>query len=110
MFSLKATRVGTRDATDGTSNTLLVGEEKISLNNDSFRQWMESFCLTSTVRGINHASLSFGYYGQGFGSHHVGGAHFLMADGAVRFIGDTVNITTFNALGTKGTGEVTGEY
>jgi len=42
-----------------------------------------------------------------FGSAHPGGANFLMGDGSVRFIKDTVNAVTYSALGTRAMGEVT---
>jgi prepilin-type processing-associated H-X9-DG protein len=41
-------------------------------------------------------------YGQwGFRSLHSGGAHFLFGDGSAKFIKDGVNMTTFQALGTR---------
>jgi prepilin-type N-terminal cleavage/methylation domain-containing protein len=113
LFSLKATKVRIRDCTDGTSNTLAVGEEKIgdaSNNPWGFRQWLEPFSVTSTVRGINRPDYGAGYYGQSFGSAHVGGAHFTMADGAVRFISENINIATFCFLGTKSANEIVGDF
>jgi prepilin-type N-terminal cleavage/methylation domain-containing protein/prepilin-type processing-associated H-X9-DG protein len=48
-------------------------------------------------------------YGQwGFRSLHSGGAHFMFGDGSVRFIKDGVNMTTFQALGTRFGKEVIG--
>jgi len=41
-------------------------------------------------------------YGQwGFRSLHPGGAHFLFGDGSVKFIKESVNATTYQALGTR---------
>lgn len=113
MFSLRATRVSFRDFTDGSSNTLAAGEERVNDsagNSWGFRQWMDPFSVTSTIRGINRADPSQGYYGQGFGSMHVGGAQFLMADGGVRFISENINIAVFCFLGTKSQGEVIPEF
>ena len=45
-----------------------------------------------------------------FFSFHVGGCHFLMADGAVRFISENISILTFCSLVTKGGGEVIGPF
>ena len=113
MFSLRATRVQMRDVTDGTSNTLFAGEERLGNGTGgfavAFHQWMDPFSVTTTVRGVNH-NVTTDYYGQGFGSMHVGGAQFLMADGAVRFVSENVNIATFCILGTKGSGEVAGDF
>ncbi len=41
-----------------------------------------------------------------FGSFHSGGTHFLFADGHVGFINDTINMKTYQALGTIAGGEV----
>jgi type II secretory pathway pseudopilin PulG len=43
-------------------------------------------------------------------SKHVGGAHVLMADGAVRFLSENISQTTLDALATRATGEVPGEF
>lgn len=46
-------------------------------------------------------------YGQfGFRSNHPGGGNFVFADGSVKFIKQTINIATYNALGSKANGEV----
>lgn len=112
FFSLRAFNTAVRDITDGTSNTIAVGEEACvkdsngNMYSGAFRQWMEPFCLTSAVWGINKGQpTTYGYYGQGFGSYHSGGANFLLADGSVRFISDGVNLMTFTQLATKGRGE-----
>ncbi len=43
-------------------------------------------------------------------SMHVGGVHSLMADGAVRFVSENVNLATWRGLATRATGEVLGEF
>jgi prepilin-type N-terminal cleavage/methylation domain-containing protein len=43
-------------------------------------------------------------------SFHVGGCHFLMGDGSVRFISSYVDGRTYQALGTIAGGEVNGDY
>jgi len=41
-----------------------------------------------------------------FGSLHPGGANFAMADGSVRFLKDSTNMTVLHGLGTRAGGEV----
>jgi prepilin-type N-terminal cleavage/methylation domain-containing protein len=43
-------------------------------------------------------------------SFHVGGSHFTLGDGAVRFISENINFNTFIALCTPAGGEVVGEF
>ncbi len=42
----------------------------------------------------------------GFRSRHPGGANFAMADGSVKWIKNSVNLTSYRALGTRNVGEV----
>jgi len=45
-----------------------------------------------------------------FSSKHEGGAHFLLGDGAVRFLSENMNYETFKNLGTINDGNVIGEF
>ncbi len=42
----------------------------------------------------------------GFRSQHPGGANFLFGDGSVKFLKETINLTTYLSLGTRANGEV----
>ncbi|MBI1346005.1 DUF1559 domain-containing protein [bacterium] len=44
------------------------------------------------------------------GSWHVGGAHFLLGDGSVRFLSENMNMPTYQGLSTRRDGEVLGEF
>lgn len=58
------------------------------------------------ICAINCTNAEFiGYY-----SFHTGGAHFLMADGAVKFINETIATKTFVALVTRANRDLPGEY
>ena len=45
-----------------------------------------------------------------FGSYHVGGAQYTLADGSVRFISENIDLGVYRALGTRAGGEVVGEF
>ena len=43
-------------------------------------------------------------------SHHSGGVNLLLGDGSVRFVSNSVTLTTWRALGTRAGNEVLGDY
>ncbi len=45
-----------------------------------------------------------------FGSSHPGGANFALADGSVRFVAQSISVTTLRQLATRAGGEVVGDY
>ena len=45
-----------------------------------------------------------------FRSPHIGGGQFTLGDGSSRFISENIDQNVYNALGTRGNGEVIGEY
>lgn len=49
-------------------------------------------------------------YSWGFRSGHTGGAHFLLADGTVRFLNQNLDHTTYQRLGSRAEGKPTGEF
>ncbi|WP_437227341.1 DUF1559 domain-containing protein [Planctomicrobium sp. SH661] len=112
MFHHRADKIGMRHVTDGTSNTLMLGEGTFLGPNGgtNFAQWMGTWALASTVNGINMPNASAYYNGSGFRSYHTGGAQFAMVDGSVRFINNNVNLMTLSSLGTKAGGEVLSEF
>jgi hypothetical protein len=63
------------------------------------------------VGGESYPNGAFGVQstGQPY-SFHVGGAHFLMGDGSVRFISENIAMNTFISLVTREGGEVVGDF
>ncbi len=128
-----------RDITDGTSNTIFLGEHSSRL---SVKTWVGvipgAFThpnFTSPENGpdaaatlvLVHAGPSGGelditgapiihpvnfptfHVGQMY-SEHPGGGNICLGDGSVRFISDNINLITFAELSSMAEGEVIGEY
>jgi prepilin-type N-terminal cleavage/methylation domain-containing protein/prepilin-type processing-associated H-X9-DG protein len=99
--------------TDGTSNTLMVGEIAWvnNVTGTRYRTWVRG-CDTNPVcsgsrnvtNAINSPSIA-NYNDIAFGSMHTGGANFVMGDGSVRFIRDSINLNTYRALASRDGGE-----
>ncbi|WP_437191566.1 DUF1559 family PulG-like putative transporter [Planctomicrobium sp. SH527] len=68
----------------------------------------------NTVNIASYATATFecheGDGGITASSEHVGGVHVTMMDGSVRFVSNSINLPTWWALGTKGGGEIVGEF
>ena len=92
-----ATSTRIKDFKDGTSNCLLIVESA-----HSGIHWMEprDLHVLQMSSTINSAA------GQGISSRHTGGAHALIADGAVRFLSENLSAETIRALLTIKGGEV----
>ncbi|PQO43752.1 DUF1559 domain-containing protein [Blastopirellula marina] len=125
------TKTAFRDMTDGTSNTLLVGESAYNLPDYTFSS---GSCAGSPRYSFTYwanpypSSIAFSTetlynpkdkQGDGiwdsswthaFRSEHSGGAQFVFVDGSVHFVADTIDATTLDALATRNGGEVIGEY
>ena len=62
---------------------------------------------TGTMGGVNkHDGLYAGANYGTFRSEHGSGTHFVMADGSIQFVRDSIDLTTFAGLGTRAGGEV----
>ncbi len=116
--------------TDGTSNSIIVGEVLPSNAADSnFWMFNGSYAgmtvplgfnsnTITPVAGANTCSSStwqskaapvgcrFGSSAKGYISLHPGGANFAFADGSVRFLKNSINQITYCALGSRAGGEV----
>ncbi|HVJ84533.1 MAG TPA: DUF1559 domain-containing protein [Caulifigura sp.] len=117
LFARGVTSFGIRDATDGTSNTFLMGETKPHYNQFG-SMWGLNVPITLFHLKINSLFLrqkeltgEVGWqHGAGHASYHVGGATFLMADGSVRFISENINYPTYCYLADRADGQVVGEF
>ena len=102
-----------RDIPDGSSNTFLAGE----------LSWKDANCLRTWIRGIdtdqnaagscknivdgiNQTAYSSGNFNNvSFGSEHTGGTHFVMGDGAVKFVSENVNLAVYKSTASRDGGE-----
>ncbi len=109
------------EITDGLSNTLFVGEIRGSCSIPATRGWVHGSNLNgmiSTIYPINYDSctrdLSKGpcrwwdnwSTNFGFKSMHTGGANFVLGDGSVHFVSQTIDHWTYQYLGGKAEGQV----
>lgn len=144
--------VAIRDVSDGTGNTVLVGESytapDFAVGAQRFDFWYIgspeidpydpesapvgggtafSEFVGSTAARLNlgrmlktlvsqagvpgaEAAISVHHAESSFGSYHDGGAFFCMADGSVRFIGETIDRTVYTGLGSREGAERSGEF
>ena len=97
------------DVTDGLSNTLEIGEQD-SQPEDPLRTWCGSWAA-SCEKAPNRRRPDGTKFIDGFRSvHPENGVNFLLADGSVRFISDSIDLTVYHALSTTQGGEVVGQY
>jgi prepilin-type processing-associated H-X9-DG protein len=109
--------VAFRDITDGLSNTFMVGER--------WSKWVYS-TWTGLVPGGWHAPArvvavasdefppnseeNVEQQTHNFSSYHAAGANFLLCDGHVQMITETIDLSVYNALCTRQGGESVGDY
>jgi prepilin-type N-terminal cleavage/methylation domain-containing protein len=120
-------KVKITDITDGTSNTLMIGESRyISLYKPErvWGTWASSYYIYNTgrymvtgataIEGINSLQCPQGparpascheVTSRTFGSYHRGGAFFAMGDGSVQFLSNDTTVALLRALGARNDGE-----
>jgi type II secretory pathway pseudopilin PulG len=98
--------------TDGTSNTLLIGETDFkprgvpsTMYGGVWGYGYIGYAWGTTYHPFNKHDHTGTPYGA-FRSEHVGGANFALADGSIRFVADRIENATYQALGTRAGGEI----
>jgi prepilin-type N-terminal cleavage/methylation domain-containing protein/prepilin-type processing-associated H-X9-DG protein len=132
-------KVQVKDIIDGTSSTLAVGERLdrapggsattapwhpssavwAGSNSDGYAN-PDNFTSCCVVRGGMTWNGGAAHYGindfstidshKGFSSNHGGGATFTFADGAVKFLTQNIDATTFKRLANRRDGQPVGSY
>lgn len=91
-----------RDIIDGASNTLIVGEDSARIH----VEWVSAWNVFDQAFAINRAPA----FENDLRSLHPGGVFVALADGSVRFAGDSMDLSLLAALCTRSGREVTGEW
>ncbi len=98
-----------RDISDGTSNTVAIGERAWTLNGvilraatvyggqDDSENHSRQGLVYNMAAGRYKLNDTCGNCSRGFSSPHEGGAQFLLADGSVRFISENIDHNNANA-------------
>jgi prepilin-type N-terminal cleavage/methylation domain-containing protein/prepilin-type processing-associated H-X9-DG protein len=115
-------RVRLTDITDGTSNTLMLGERinQPDTGLGAFTSgWYGQLATGSAyppnsiphLETIGFIPINFDRkYPYCYSSYHTGGAQFALCDGSVHFISQSIDSATYEALGSRSGGEVLGDF
>lgn len=108
-------KVRIRDITDGTTNTIMVGERRTDPGLGWYSTWPgmvaegeEAF--QRILGSADHVPNDPVGHLDDFSSNHTGGSQFMMGDGSVRFVSENIDHGLYQSLATIQGGEVIGEF
>jgi prepilin-type N-terminal cleavage/methylation domain-containing protein/prepilin-type processing-associated H-X9-DG protein len=126
MFNRLGAKMTMASASDGTSNTLMIGEVLPEQHDHywdgSWSHFNGGAAHHGTLPPINHntservgcsgSNPSFQNWNRawGFKSRHSGGANFVLGDGSVRFVSQSIDHRTYQLLGCRNDGQTPGNY
>ena len=107
--------ISIRDIRDGASNTLFIGERLTNPADGWYSTWVgmvsegeEAFqrILGSADHVPNDPAAHF----DDFSSNHTGGALFVLGDGSVHFVSESIDHDVYQSLVTRSGGEIVTEF
>ncbi len=124
IFWRQCNGVSLRDVTDGTTNTLMIGEQLMRVTN--WNAWVHANqTVGSTAIPLNYRAPGVAITGSGsivvttgannrgawpnwynFRSQHPGGGNFAMCDGSVKFLKTSISFPIYQALSTRSQNEI----
>jgi prepilin-type N-terminal cleavage/methylation domain-containing protein len=104
-----------RDFTDGQSSTFVAGERRSGDPGDFNSTWVGASAngeeAMARILGIaDHTPNHEDAHLDDFSSMHVGGCHMLAGDGAVHFVGESLDEKVWKSLATRRGDELVGEF
>ncbi|MCA9114388.1 MAG: DUF1559 domain-containing protein [Planctomycetaceae bacterium] len=125
-----------RDFSDGTSNTIMVGEQSSNSRKPQLSAYHSGWGGMSVLGPISAWTAGQAYFGSGtttvyhspnptttgteanspydfctpLSSFHEGGVHALLADGSTHFISNNINLQLLQQLSARDDGKVVGEW
>jgi prepilin-type N-terminal cleavage/methylation domain-containing protein/prepilin-type processing-associated H-X9-DG protein len=129
-------KISTRDILDGSSQTFMIGERSRAVSDATWvgvpalggdlctkAGWPTQTCLSSMFLALSRTGPAPDIFGgdippagtintrgggpDGFSSRHPGGSNFVLCDGSVRFVKESISHQVFVSLGSRAGGELT---